>query len=120
MSDSFKGTTPRIGSCCLCRWSRTVTVTIPDLQSLMNLSVPALKMGLLLTAFARVRYTCDLVSDYCALDHILVVSYQLIVEQDRTIAGGQLLTLFVGILTKLLSWLVLPTFPVAFAALDIL
>ena len=57
MSDSRSGTTPRIGSCCRYRWSRTVMVMIELRQSLMKRSVPALKMGLLLTALARVRYT---------------------------------------------------------------
>lgn len=55
MSLSFRGIMPRIGSCSRYRWSRTVTMTTVDLQSRMNRSVPALKMGLELTALARVR-----------------------------------------------------------------
>ncbi len=55
MSESLKGTTPSIGSCSRCRESRTVTVTMPERQSRMNRSVPALKMGLLLTTLVRVR-----------------------------------------------------------------
>jgi hypothetical protein len=55
MSDKRRGTTPSIGSCSRLRESRTVIVTIADRQSRTNCSVPALKMGLLLTAFARVR-----------------------------------------------------------------
>lgn len=35
-----------MGSCCLFLESRTVTVAIADRQSRMNLSVPALKIGL--------------------------------------------------------------------------
>ena len=57
MSDSLRGTTPSIGSCSRWRESLTVTVTIADRQSRTKRSVPALKIGLLVTAFARVRYT---------------------------------------------------------------
>lgn len=86
MSDNRRGTTPSIGSCSRLRESRTVTVTIVDRQSRTNCSVPALKIGLLLTAFARVRYTWQSLAEPSTRD---LEPYQLVVKQDRAVRGGQ-------------------------------
>jgi hypothetical protein len=85
ISDNLRGTTPRIGSCSRLRESRTVTVTIADRQSRTNRSVPALKMGLLVTAFARVRYTWF---RSAKADLGNMAPYQLVVEQYSAVRGG--------------------------------